>query len=755
MPSAARVLALTAAALFACVASGRTAEEKPRQLNNTPVLVGADELQYDQDLGLTVAKGHVELDQGDQILLADAVTYNQRTDVVTATGHVALLQPSGDITFADYAELRDQLRDGFIKDIRILLSDQSRLAGNTARRVNGIRTEIKRAVYSPCELCAQDPTKPPVWQIKAEEVVHDKDLEIVEYHDAVMEIDGIPVMYSPYFSHPDPSVKRASGFLPPTFGYGNTLGAHVTIPYYWAIAPDKDATFRPMLTSGAGVVLGGEYRQRFANGLMVNDGSIEAGGGRESISASGFGPPTGDVRGDIMGTGEWDLNDDWRAGYDAQRESDQTYMLRYHFETPANYLTSRLWAENFGPNSYFNISSYGFQSLNPLYGDSTQPVVLPVADWTTTSAPDSLGGRWTFEANGLDLLHRTGPEERRVSGGAGWQVPFNGLIGDRFTFSVHMRADGYSADHVPLTPNLVTVSNQYGATVSLPSNEGTVATTAYRAFPQAELKWNYPLVRIAGGSSVVVEPIVAAIVGPNGENPARIPNEDSQGFEFDEMSLFVPNRLPGYDRVDSGQRVDYGMHGEIRTTDYGDFESLIGESYRLQQNDVVFEPGSGLNDRLSDIVGRVAAIPNRFVDFVYRFRVSKSDFAAERQEASIEAGPDSIKGSLSFISIQPVQGLTSETSEPAGNQIAATLKAQLTQYWSVALNDTKAIGNGGATINSGVAVTYRDDCLAVVGSIVQSGIQVGDVRPGVSVLLTVIFKNLGEVGERVLSESGT
>jgi LPS-assembly protein len=752
MPRAVRIAALVAAAFLASAATERAVGETPRQRSEAPVLVSADELQYDQDLGLTVAKGHVELDQADQILLADAVTYNQRSDTVTASGHVSLLQPSGDVTFADYAELRDQMRDGFIKDIRLLLSDQSRLAGNTARRVGGVRTEIRRAVYSPCELCAADPTHPPVWQIKAESVVHDKDLELVEYHDAVMEIDGVPVMYSPYFSHPDPSVKRASGFLPPTFGYGSTLGAHVTIPYYWAIAPDKDATFRPILTTGAGIVLAGEYRERFANGLMVNDGSIEAGGGRETISASGTGPPTGTVRGSIIGTGEWDLNDDWRAGYDAQRESDQTYMLRYHFVTPANYLTSRLYAENFGANSYFNVSSYGFQSLNPLFGDSVEPLVLPVATWTATSDPDSIGGRWTVSGNALDLAHRTGPEERRASGGLGWEVPFNGAFGDRFTFSAHVRTDGYSADHVALTPNLVTVTNEFGASVALPSDAGTVSTTAYRVFPQVELKWRYPLVRVDQDSSTVIEPIVAAIVGPNGGNPARIPNEDSQGFEFDEMSLFVPNRLPGYDRVDSGQRVDYGMHGEVHSTDYGTFETLIGESYRLQENDVVFAPGSGLNERLSDIVGRVSAAPNRYVDFVYRFRVARSDFAAERQEASIDAGPDSLRASMSFISIQPIQG---PTSEPAGNQVSATLKAQLTQYWSLALNDTKAIGNGGATINSGVAATYRDDCLAVVTSIVQSGIRVGDVHPGVSVLLTLIFKNLGEVGERVLSESGT
>jgi len=221
---------LATCALLGAVGGARAAESARPRVSEAPVLISADELQYDQEFGLTVAKGHVELDQADQILLADTVTYNQRTDTVTASGHVSLLQPSGDIVFADFVELSDDMRDGFVKDIRLLLSDRSRLAGNTGRRVNGTRTEIRRAVYSPCELCQDDPRQPPVWQIKAEDVVHDKDLQIVEYHDATMEIDGVPVLWSPYFSHPDPSVKRASGFLVPSMGFSNTLGAHGTIP---------------------------------------------------------------------------------------------------------------------------------------------------------------------------------------------------------------------------------------------------------------------------------------------------------------------------------------------------------------------------------------------------------------------------------------------------------------------------------------------------------------------------------------------
>jgi LPS-assembly protein len=731
-------------------APARAADET-RRIGDAPVLFGADEVQYDQELGLTLAKGHVELDQGEQILLADSVTYNQRTDTVTASGHVALLQPTGDVIFADFVELHDDMRDGFLTDIRLLLSDRSRLAGNTARRVAGIRTSIRRAVYSPCELCRDDPTRPPVWQIKAEEVVHDKELQIVEYRDAVMEIDGIPVLYAPYFSHPDPSVKRASGFLPPTIGAGSSLGFHTTIPYYWAIAPDRDATIRPMLTTNAGVVLGGEYRQRFANGLMVNNASLEAGGGHQSEALTNFTPRTGPVRGHFFGTGEWDLNDHLRTGYDIQRETDQTYMLRYHFPTPSNYLKSNLYAEDFGRASYGNLSAYAFQSLNPAYGDSVEPMALPTARYDWTSEPNAIGGRWHLAASALNLVHRTGPEVRRASTEADWRLPFNGVLGDRFTFTTSLRTDAYSADHVALTPNFLTVTNNFGQTIQLPNNVGTTSTVAGRAFPQVSLKWRYPWVRIAPTSSALVEPIVAVIAGPKGENPARIPNEDSQGFEFDEMSLFVPNRLPGYDRVDSGQRVDYGVHGELRSESYGAWETLVGQSYRTERNSI-FQPGSGLDERLSDVVGRVVLTPTPFLDVAYRFRLDKNDLAARRQEIGMKAGPDSLRVGASFISIAPIPGPLTVSS---GDQIGLSLSAQLTRYWSLAATDTRSIGHGGSTINSGVAVSYRDDCFAVVTSVTQSGIRIGDVRPGVSVLVTLIFKNLGEVGEKLLSESGT
>ena len=136
-----------------------------QQDQNAPIVFRADEVEYDEQLALTVARGHVEISQSGRVLLADTISYNQRTDTVTASGNVSFLQPTGEILFADFMELRDSMNEGFAKNVRMLLADRSRLAANTARRTNGNRTELRRGVYSPCDLCKNDPCAPPAWQL--------------------------------------------------------------------------------------------------------------------------------------------------------------------------------------------------------------------------------------------------------------------------------------------------------------------------------------------------------------------------------------------------------------------------------------------------------------------------------------------------------------------------------------------------------------------------------------------------------------
>src|SRR3972149_4961673 len=119
-------------------------------LKDQPVLVSADRVSYDQDKSIVTASGHVELSQTstierdgqivreERILLADNVTYDEKTGVVSASGHVSLLEPGGIGTFADFVELTNDMKEGVVRDLRMRLSDNSRLAAATARRRGGL-----------------------------------------------------------------------------------------------------------------------------------------------------------------------------------------------------------------------------------------------------------------------------------------------------------------------------------------------------------------------------------------------------------------------------------------------------------------------------------------------------------------------------------------------------------------------------------------------------------------------------------------
>lgn len=768
-------LAAGAAALLLAVAPGRA------QLGglshhgadkNAPIVFQADEVQSDDQLGLTVAKGHVEISQGGEVLLADQVSYNQHTDTVTASGHVSLLMPTGEVVFSDFMELRDQMNNAFAQNVRMLLSDRSRLAAAAARRLNGNRTELARTVYSPCDLCRKDPSAPPAWELKARQVTDDKQLKIIEFRDATLDIDGWPVFYTPYMSEPDPSVKRASGFLMPSFGNSNTIGFHIATPYFIDLGPDKDLTLSPRFTTLAGQLLAGEYRQRFSNGMLDAIASINrsnVGSGTDTNIGSRW-------RGHIDASGVWNLDPTYRTGFQLQRVSDQTYLQRFGFTYPfLNTMITRAYLEGFQPRAATDVNAYLFQPLLFGIGDSTQPIVLPVANYDWISEPDGFGGRWKANANLLNIVREVGTQTRRLSLGGAWNKTFRDGIGGQYTLFASVRGDAYSVS------DLSNKSNPDLPTAFFPVNgQPPQQRVAYdfftgRAFPQVGLTWSYPLAHRGEDTTEIVEPIVGVYAGPNWGNNHQIPNEDSLNFEFRDTDLFRPDRLSGYDLLDTGQRVDYGLKLGLYNQDTGSYRLLVGQSYRAEPN--TFLPvGSGAEQRLSDVVGRVVLSPNSYLDLIYRFRLDKSTLSNRSQEVGLSAGPQNLKLGVNFL-LEPPQQPNQAVIVPATGQsllygkreqLTVSAQTKLTRYWALQGSETVNLTNSTNLINgipqpqstsnslyATLAAIYQDECMAFIGSVTQSGIRNGDVTPGVSVMFSVVFKNLGEIGGTLFSVAGT
>src|SRR5437588_7270832 len=216
---------------------------------NGQLLLKADHVDYDLNTSVTTAEGHVEIDYNGRILQADRVIYDKNRDTVTAAGHVVMMAPNGDVLFAEQAQLTDRMRDGALKSFAALIGQNGRLVGAEATRVGGVRTIGAHAAYTPCKICNKPGERTPEWQVRAARVVYDEVHHRIYYRDAVVELEGVPVFYTPFFSHADPTVRHESGLLTPDFGSKRTLGYFIRLPYYIAFNDSQDATLEAMAST--------------------------------------------------------------------------------------------------------------------------------------------------------------------------------------------------------------------------------------------------------------------------------------------------------------------------------------------------------------------------------------------------------------------------------------------------------------------------------------------------------------------------
>lgn len=702
--------------------SAAMAQIGSRMDRNTPVIFKADQLRNEQKLGIVIATGNVEFSQGERTLLADVLTYNRREDTVTAKGNISLVEPTGEVIFADRVELTGDLRNGIIENMRVRLSDDARIAAAGGRRIGGEKTEFRKAVYSPCKLCEKDPSRAPIWQVKAFNVTHDQTSRDVVYKDAFLEFYGVPVMYTPYLSHPDPTVDRRTGFLIPTYGSDSDLGQFVSTPYYIDIAPNMDATITPTFTTGEGIVGAAELRHRLKNTAYKLDGSL-------TYAAKDAGDDD-TTRGHIRGNLLHEFDSTWRGGAEVFISTDDTYLRRYGIKS-TDTLENRLYVEGFRGRSYAAANAYYFQGLRTSDDPGNTPIVFPKLDYNYVGEPGRFGGQWSVDAGFLTLTRTDGTDSRRLSGITQWELPHISRHGETYRFFASLQTDAYLASDV----------------VDSDAPNRTLSGFSYRVFPQAGVDWRLPLARKDGRFTQIVEPMVGIILAPDGKNTDRIPNEDSINFEFDDTNLFSQNRFGGIDRVEGGPRVNYGLSSGVFGLGGGFSSFFIGQSYRLDESDD-FGADSGLDEHFSDIVGRIRVRPGRYVDALYRFRLDKDDFTARRNEVSASMGAPWLRLQIDYLSIDQQNLIDSQDPQDDfrdREEIALALHSEITDRWKIGASTRRDLNSGGGSLRHRLFFSYEDDCFEFRTNYSRTFTRDRDVAPTDTILFRVVLKTLGEV----------
>ena len=743
------------------------------------MLVRAEEINYDYSNERVSAVGNVQIYYGDSTLEADRVIYDQKTKRLHAEGNVVLNQ-AGMITRGEIMDLSDDYRDGFVDSLRIDAPEQTRFAASRAERTAGNFTVFHNGIYTACEACADDPTKPPKWQVKAMRIIHDQGEKMLYFEDARLEFFGYPLAYFPYFSAPDPTVKRKTGVLVPTFSTGTVYGLGVTVPYYWALAPNYDATFTPMITTKQGPLLQGEFRHRLLDGAYA----IRATGIfqiNKNVFLDGLGnatPGYRDWRGSLETTGQFNLSDKWVWGWDGTLLSDKTYLQDYGLYKAvqaANMLRStpdaalsQLYISGRGDRSYFDARTLYFYGFSLADDQKQIPIVHPVIDQQNVFKDPFFGGELGLRSNLTSINRDTanfdpintaaifgnfcGPMTAdpavknnnncllrgvpgyytRASSDASWKRTLIDPWGQMFTPFLSVRGDFADMNIVsqPGVANYINIGQ----------------TDVGRVMPTAGLEYRYPLINVQPWGTQTVTPIAQLVLRPNETQVGAFPNEDAQSLIFDDSNLFKVNKFSGWDRVEGGGRANVGIEYTAQFNRAGNVNVLFGQSYQLYGQNSFALGGltntgldSGLDTRTSDYIARASYQPNAALMFTSRFRFNESDFTLQRTvlETTANFGRWTTMVMYGSYAPQPLIGFPNQREGILGNA-----RFKLTPNW-VLLGAAQYDLRAHHVSQTQMGVGYIDDCLILAFNYITSYAYSGSVSVNHTYMLQISLRTLG------------
>ncbi|KIZ47572.1 LPS-assembly protein LptD, partial [Rhodopseudomonas palustris] len=497
--------------------------------------------------------------------------------------------------------------------------------------------------------------------------------KMLYFENAQLEFFGVPLAYLPYFSTPDPTVKRKTGFLMPFYASSSTFGSAFEVPFYWALAPDYDITLSPRYTTTQGLLMQGEFRQRLMGGAY----QIRA-YGIDQQSQSTFAGQPGDraFRGGVETKGQFAINDKWVWGWDAVALTDKAFFTDYRlsqykdpwgsFLTQSTEGVSQLYLTGVGNRSYFDARTIYYLGYSSADIQGQIPIVHPVIDYANVLDHSLLGGEFSYLTNFTSLSRDTAqfdaitsaannsslcsltsadPTARtpancllrgapgtytRLTAEAKWRRTFTDSYGQLWTPFASIRADAIDSS----------ISNQPGVSNFLPSGD----TQALRLMPTIGLEYRYPFINVQPWGTTTIEPIAQVIVRPNETYAGKLPNEDAQSMTFDASNLFSVDKFSGYDRVEGGGRANVGVQATTQFDHGGAINVLFGQSYHLfglNSYAVADATNTGLDSGLatsrSDYVGRVSYAPNSTYKFTVRARLDEATLDVNRFEAEANA----------------------------------------------------------------------------------------------------------------------
>jgi LPS-assembly protein len=650
------------------------------------VILEADLLIDDQTAKTITAEGNVEVFYQGRTLRAQRLVYDLNTATIRATGGVEIVGADGTAQYAEEIEVDEGLNLGVATELRARMGLNSVLAARSAIRRGEGESELRNVVYTSCPVCEAG-NRPPTWSLRARSAIQDNSSRTISYRGTVLEVVGVPVLYMPFFAHPDPSVGRSSGFLTPDVGRNQRLGTFYRQPYYWAISPHQDLTASLRTHTHVMPLAELNYRKRFWSGDLEIDTTFT-----QEQEFDGRGDTFGDdtTRSSLFARGRFRINDYWRWGFGAERISDDLYLRRYDLTGAGDVrgpligdetrLVSQLYAIGQNDSSYTSVSLVSFQGLRANDSSALLPLILPNAEYDRVFKDPVFDGQLRLQANTAVLQRSVGLDSARGSVSASWRT--DTIFGPGMVFSPFAlaRADLYHQETAP---------DDY--------------ESFSRGLGMAGVEVSWPFMRAGEAFDFMVEPVAMAAYGTDDLPDPRIVNEDSVGFELDDSNLFRPNAAPNYDLWEPGSRLSLGMRATARARTGQSASLLFGRRWRGEAAPG-FSVRNNLEGRASDWVAAVQTDLGRNFASEVRFRLEDETLELQRLDAGVRAAYGRFSAAARYFQIDEVLAPGNPNEE-----ISTNVGVELARGWRLSYGLRRDLDSG-INLSQDIRAIYEDDC---------------------------------------------
>jgi LPS-assembly protein len=680
-----------------------------------PATLIADAIAFDPDSGVLVAEGNVEVLYGATRLTAARVTYDGGADRVTVEGPIRIAEGDGALLEADRGELSADLRNGLLTGARMVLERQLQISAAEIGRVDGRYTQLYKSVASSCTIC--DDGSVPIWQIRARRAVHDAEERRLYFENAQFRVMGVPLVYLPRLRLPDPTVKRATGFLFPEIRSSDTLGTRVKVPYFITLGDHADLTVSPWLSTGPSRTLELAYRQRFVDGRINARGAITS----DDLTADS-------MRGFAFVNGRFGLPGGYTLNFDIEQVSDPDYLLEYDY-SPKSRLDSEIGLWRVEGDRLDEAGLTFYETLRASERNATQPTSLFGALHERRFTPAALGGAARLSL-GLSGYYRS--SDTRVDGPDPDTI-VDGRDGVRLSAAADWRRNWTFAGGVVASALGALHADFYAI-----EQDDAFADTLAEVTPFAGMELRWPLARRGARASHLLEPVMQLVWSPESDEPR--PNEDSTLVEFDETNLFALSRFAGNDAYERGLRANLGLRYTREDAAGWALGLSLGRVIRAEDLGQ-FTSASGLGGTRSDWVAAMSLGIGPSLSLHQR-TVFDDDLDPAKAEwrLAYSGARLGLESTYLWLEEDPAEGMSSDISE-----FSIDADYRIRRHWR-ARSDWRYNAAARSATRAGLGLTYENECIEVDVSLSRRFTSTARVDPSTEFGLEIRFNGFGDWG---------